>query len=222
VLIRAAGDDDTVRAAAAGALGKLNPLPQEALNALVKMAKSDPKNGPRVAALRAMTAAGPRAKAARADLEAIAAGPQPGLALWAKVALAAVDGDVNRAAPDIRAGLAVRNQQARSSAAEALCLVGPTKDDLPALLKVMKDISSSTKIAAATGVGRLGPGAKDAVPQLRRLLDDNDAEVRIAAADALGQIGPAALPAVARLKELRADPSVLPAAQRALSKIVVK
>jgi HEAT repeat protein len=222
-LVKAAGDgNQTIRAAAAESIGKLNPLPTDALNVVVKMAKSDPDNAPRVAALRALTTAGARAKSARADLEAIAAGPQPGLALWAKVAVAAVDGDVNKAAPDIRAGFTARNHQARSSAAEALLVIGPTKDDLPALLKVMKDPSGSTKIAAATAVGRLGAPAKDAVPQLRRFLDDTDSEVRIAAVDALGHIGPASLPAVTRLKELRADPLVKPAAQRALDKIGVK
>jgi HEAT repeat protein len=222
-LIKAAADTDpTIRAAAADAMGKLNPLPPEALTALMNMAKRDPKNAPRVGALRAMTAAGPRAKTARGDLEAIAAGPQPGLALWAKVALAAVDGDVTKAAAEIRTGLHARNQLARSSAAEALLLVGPTKDDLPTLLKVMNDLSGSTKVAAATGVGRLGAAAKDAVPQLRRLLDDNESEVRIAAADALGQIGPASRPALKRLRELQADPLVKSAAERALSKIVVK
>jgi HEAT repeat protein len=218
---KAAGDsNDAVRAAAAAALGTIDPLPADALAALVKMAKSDPKNTPRIAALRALTAAGTRAKAARSELEAIATGPQPGLALWAKVALAAIDGNAGKAAAEIRAGLGDRNPQARSSATEALLVIGPVKDDLPALLKTMKDLSSSTKAASATAVGRLGAVAKDAIPQLRRLLEDRDADVRGAAAEALGCIGPAAIPAVKRLKELRADPLVRAAAQRALEKIV--
>jgi HEAT repeat protein len=218
----AAADDPGIRAAAAGAMARLDPLPQSAREALVKAAKSDGRNGPRVAALRALAEAGPRANAARADLEAIAAGPQAGLALWAKVALAAVAGDVVKAAPDVRAGLAARNPLVRATAAEALLLVGPTTDDLPALLKVMKDASGTTKAAAATAVGRLAAPPKDAVPQLRRLLEDNEAEVRSAAAEALGRIGPAALPAVRRLKELLADPLVRPAARRALDAIAGK
>ncbi|MBN9122050.1 MAG: HEAT repeat domain-containing protein [Planctomycetes bacterium] len=222
-LVKAAADDDqTVRAAAAAALGKLNPLPPDALATLQRMAKSDARNGPRVAALRAITAAGPRARAAKADLEAIAGGPQPGLALWAKVASAAIDGDVKRTAPTVRAGLADRNAQARSAAAEALLVIGPTDADLPILLKLMKDVVGTTRAASATAAGRLGASAKDAVPQLRRLLDDREVEVRVAAADALGQIGPAARPAMAKLNELLADPSVKLAAQRALDKIGTK
>jgi HEAT repeat protein len=110
----------------------------------------------------------------------------------------------------------------RSSAAEALLVIGPTRDDLPALLKVIKDRSSSTKAAAAEAIGRLGAPAKDAVPQLRRLLDEPDSEVRIAATEALGRIGPAALPAAAKLKEFRADPIERAAAQRALERISPK
>ncbi len=222
-LVKVADDpDQAIRASAAGALGHLNPLPADALNTLLKLARGDRMNGPRVAALRALTTAGPRAKPAKADLDAMAAGPQAHLALWAKVAVAAVDGDVHKAAPVIRAGLGDRNQLVRSSAAEALLVFGPTAADLPALLKVMRDVSSSTKLASAVALGRLGAVAKDAVPELRRMLDHNEYEVRVAAADALGNIGPASLPAVAKLKELRSDPSVRAAAQRALDKIEAK
>jgi HEAT repeat protein len=222
-LVKAAADDEpAVRVAAADAMGRLDPLPPDALGTLAKLAKSDPKYGPRVAALRAMTTAGPRAKPARAELDAIATGQQPGLALWAKVAQAAIDGDAKAAAPVVRAGLTDRNVQARAAAAESLLVIGPAPADLPALLKLLMEVNGATKLAAAKGVGTFGPAAKDAVPQLKRLLDDKEAEVRIAAADALGQIGPASKPAVARLKELRSDPLAKFAAQRALDKIGAK
>lgn len=222
-IVKAASDDDGgVRAAAASAMGHLNPLPPDALNTLVTMAKADAKNGPRIAALRALTLAGPRARSARAEIEAMSTGPQPGLAIWAKVALAAVDGDVSKSAPLIRAGLNDRNAAARSSATEALLIVGPTNDDLPTLLKLLKESLSTTRIAAATAAGRLGAAAKDAVPQLVRLLDDREVEVRLPAAEALGRIGAASLPAVAKLKELRFDPLVKTTAERALLKIGAK
>jgi HEAT repeat protein len=219
-LVKATRDDDlAVRAAAIEAIGKLNPLPPSALDTLVKLAKSDPKNGPRVAALRAMVNAGPRAKTANSELDAIAAGPQPGLALWAHVARAATDGNLAAASPAIYKGLTDRNIQVRAAAAQALLLLDPKLADLPTLQKLMKDINAPTRAAAATAAGRFGADAKDAVPQLRRLLDDLDAEVRVAAADSLGRIGPAAKPAVAKLKEQLADPMVKLAAQRALDKI---
>lgn len=222
-LIKAAADDVLdIRAAAADAMSKLNPLPPDALNTLVKLAKSDGRYTVRVAALRALTTAGPRAKPAKAEVDSLAASPQSGLALWAKVAGAALDGDVNKIAPTVRTGLNDRNAQTRAAAAEALLVIGPTSADLPALLKLMKDQSGVTKAASATAAGRLGASAKDAVLPLKRLLDDREIEVRVAAADALGLIGPASLPAATKLKELLTDPSVKLAAQRALDKISPK
>ncbi len=222
-LVKAAGDDELdVRVAAAGALGKLDPLLPNALDTLVKMAKTDAKNGPRVAALRAMAAAGPRALAAKPELDAMAAGPQPGLALWAQVARAAVEGNLASATPAITKGLSDRNVQVRAAAAETLLMIPARAEDLPSLLKLLKDANGSTRAAAATGLGRLGGRAKEAEPQLVRLLDDSEREVRVAAAEALGGIGVASKAGVAKLKEMRADPQVRFAAQRALDKLGAK
>lgn len=222
-LVKSAGDpDQAVRAAVATALGKVNPLPPDALAALVKLAKTDARTPVRAAAVRALTAAGPRAKAAKPNLEAISAGQMAGLALWAKVALAAVEGDVKKAAPTVRAALADRSSSARAAAAEALLVIDPTPADLPVLLKLLRDANSTTKAAAARSVAELGPVAKDAVPALVRLLDDRESEARIAAAEALGAIGHAALPAVRKLKELRNEPLAKAAAQKAIDRIEKK
>lgn len=223
-LIKAANDKDmTVRSAVAVSLGKVNPFSSDSLNTLVKLAKSDPKTEVRAAAIRAIAEAGTRAKSTKPDLEAISNGQMPGLALWAKIALAAIDGDVKKAAPIIREGLTQRSVQTRAAAAEGLLVIGPTNADLPALIKLLKDANPATKTAAAQAVGQLGPVAKDAVPQLTRLLDDRDYETRIAAAEALGRIGGAALPAVRKLKELiKNDPLVRATAQRAIDRIGAK
>lgn len=219
-LLKAATDADvTVRTGAATALGTLNPLPADAIAALTKMAKSDASNGPRVAALRALALAGPRAKAAKPDLDAITAGKQPWLALWARIALFALDGDVRRAAPDVRRALAEKGAQTRATAVEGLLLVGVAKDDLPALLRLIKDVNAATKTATAQALAQLGPLSKDAVPDLVRALDHAEYEVRSAAAEALGAIGKDAKPGVAKLRDLRADPLVRPAALRALESI---
>lgn len=219
-LVKTATDADaTVRAGAATGLGKLNPLPPDALAALTKMAKADALNGPRVSALRALTAAGPLAKAAKPDLEAIAAGKQAWLALWARVALVALDGDVRKAAPLVRKALSEKGAQTRAAAVEGLLMVGVAKDDLPALLRLVKDVNAATKAASAHALARLGPLSKDAVPDLVRALDHAEYEVRFAAAEALGAIGKESKPGVAKLRELRADPLVRPAALRALEKI---
>jgi HEAT repeat protein len=185
----------------------------------VKLAQSDRQTGPRLAAMRALTIAGPRAKAAQADVEALTTSQQPGMSLWAKAAHAAIGGDIRRAAPDIRAGLTDRHSATRTAAAEILLLIGPTPADRPVLLKSLRDPATATRIAAAKALARLGPAAQEAVPQLRRLLDDPDAEQRIAAAEALGQIGTAAQSALPRLRELRDDPLVGLAARQAIEAI---
>ncbi|MCS6863630.1 MAG: HEAT repeat domain-containing protein [Gemmataceae bacterium] len=219
-LVKAATDaEPTLRAAAAEALGRLNPLPAEAVATLVKLAQSDRHTGPRAAAIRALATAGPRAKAAHAEVDALTTSQQPGMSLWAQAARAAIAGDISRAAPTIRAGLTDRNTATRTAAAEILLLLGPTPADQPVLLQLLRDPNTATRTAAAKALARLGPAAREAVPQLRRLLDDADAEQRIAAAEALGQIGAAARPALTRLTELRDDPLVGRAARRAIEQI---
>jgi HEAT repeat protein len=219
-LAKATADPDlAVRAAAAAGIGRLDPLPDEARAALAKMARGDAKIEGRAAAVRAFVAAGPRAKAARPDLEAVAAGGYPGLDLWARVALAAVDGDVTTAAATVRAGLSNKSLGVRTAAAEALVLLGPTEADVPALVKLTREQSAAARAAAAEALGRIGPGAKAAVPRLAALLTAREAEVRSAAAEALGRIGPAARPALSRLREAEKDPASGAAARRAIEAI---
>ncbi len=220
-LLAAAGAPEAwVRGAAAAALVALDPVPPEALAAVVTMANTDKATAARVAALRALAAAGPKARPVRADVEKIAGGKYPEFALPARVALAAMDGDVAKAAAAVRAGLGDKNGQVRAAAAEALLLVGPAEGDLPAVLKLLKDPAADTRAAAAACAGRLG--AAEAVPGLVRLLDDKEGAVRAAAAAALGEVGPAARPAAAKLKALRGDVLAGPAAAKALAKIEVK
>jgi len=217
----ASEEEPTIRVASASALGKLDPLVPEALAKLVFLAKSDNNTNARRAAIRSMAMAAKRATPARAEMEAIATGPQPGLALWAKVGLAAMDGEIAKASPAVRAALTDKDPSARSSAAETLLFIGPTPADLPVLIKLLRDVGSSTRTASARCIGILGTSAKEAVPQLLPLLNDGDGEVRIAAAEALGNIGVANLTVTERLKTLRPDPLAGPAAQKALEKIAV-
>jgi HEAT repeat protein len=219
-LIAAAGDtDQTVRLAAVEALGHLDSIADEALARLVAAAKTDGRHAARAAALRGLAAAGPRAKATRGEIEPIAAGSQEDLALWGKVALAAIDGNVAGAAPAVRSGLTDPRPAVRAAAVEALLLVGPAASDVPALVKLLKETGANTKEAAARCVARVGPAAKDAVPPLVHLLGDGDADVRLAAVEALGEIGPAANEAVGKLKDLRDESPLGEAAKKSLEKI---
>lgn len=222
VLVKAAADkDEYTRAAAAAALGKLDPLPPDALQALLKLAQTDSLHVVRAAAVRALAEAGPRAKPARAELESLSNNASPGVRLWAKVAIAAVDGDVQSAAGAVRAALADPDLMMRIAAAECLLLLGPTPADLPPLMALLKE--PVAREAAVRAIGRLGAAAKEAVPPLAELLDDRDSRVRIAAAEALGQIGaPAALSAIPKLREVLRDPLVASAARRSLELLGVK
>ena len=224
-LVIAANDrDQYVRRAAAAAIGKLDPLPDDARAVLVKMLKSDSRADVMAAAARGLATAGPRAKAAKPELEAVAAGKLPGAVLWAKVALASLEGDITKAGGVVREGLVGRNASVRVAAAEALMLVGPSPADVPVLVKVSKDSTSGAKEAAARALGQIGTGAKDAVPRLIDLLNDRDQDVRMAAAESLGRIGlPAAAPAIPKLKDaVRADPNLATAARKALDRLGAK
>lgn len=222
-LVKAATSADSVtKRAAALALASLNPMPPDAVAALVTLAKTDREQLTRIAAMKALALAGPKAKSARADVAAIANGENPAPAAWGKVALAAIDGDVTKAAPVIRAGLSDRYLVARTVYAEALLMVGPTAADVPALLKLLREKPDGAKEAAAVALGRVGPGAKEAVPRLVELLDAGSGEVRAAAAEALGRIGLAAVSAVPKLRERLTDPMTATAARRALVQLGAK
>jgi len=231
IVLKAAGEAGSpIRLVAISRMGKFDPMPPDVLTKLVDMATTDRTTNVRFAALRALAAAGVRAKPVRADVEKIAGGTIPEFALTAKVALAGIDGNVATAAGDVRAGLIDKNAQVRLAAVDALLLVGPEASDVPVLQKLMLERGDKAKEAAAMCVGRLGPAGKDAVPQLMRLLDDREGNVRIAAATALGDIGPAAKEAIEKLRTMRgtgkradpADPLAGAAAGVALAKIVVK
>jgi len=224
-LILAAGDRDAlIRKAAAGALARLSPLPDDARTVLVKMMKTDSNGSVQLAATRALALAGPRAAGAKADLEAAATSKLPAAAFWAKVALAGVNGDVTKASGTIRDGLKDRNGLVRAAAADALALVGPTAADVPALMKISREPAVGAGEAAARAIGMVGPAAKDAVPRLIELVAIPDTPTRVAAAEALVKIGlPAAAPAIPKIRDaMRADPAFAPTARRTLEKLGAK
>ena len=89
-----------------------------------------PRTDPRAAALRALAEAGPRARSVRSEIEPLGERQQrDGLALWAKIAIAAMDGDATKAASAIRAGLADKKPDLRAAAVGALLDIGPKPED---------------------------------------------------------------------------------------------
>jgi HEAT repeat protein len=108
----------------------------------------------------------------------------------------------------------------RSAAAEALLFIGPLSEDLPALMKLTKDVNSTTRAAVARGLGALGEKSKEAVPQLLLLLNDVDGDVRTAAAEAAGNLGSAGQPMIEKLNDMAEhDPLAKVAAKKSLEKL---
>jgi HEAT repeat protein len=98
------------------------------------------------------------------------------------------------------------------------------KDEVPALVKELKNKNPKVRISAAEALGHIGAiraaDAKDAVPVLLDILKkDKDANVRKAAATALGQMDPDREQAVPGFIEALKDksPAVRMAAAGALS-----
>ncbi len=213
------GDAD-VRAAAARALGRCDPLPAEAVRELLILATSDRRTTPRLGALLGLIAAGPRAAAAQKDLQPLAERtPLDGQVLLAQLASAAVQGRVATARNILRAALEAPQADVRAAAAMALELFPVNSADLPALKKLCRDAHPETRRAAADALGRIGPAAKEAVGLLVPLLEDGQPDVRAAAADALGRIGTVPPPAIPKLRQIQDDPVAGPAARRTLERV---
>jgi HEAT repeat protein len=72
------------------------------------------------------------------------------------------------------------------------CFVGgavpQTKDDVPKLIKELKDKDEIVRLKAAKALGKLGADAKDAIPALTEALKDSDEDVRSVAKQALAKI----------------------------------
>lgn len=64
----------------------------------------------------------------------------------------------------------------------------PTKDDVPTLIKKLRDKDPFIRMKAAKLLGGLGADAKDALPELSKLLSDPDIDVRSVASNAMNKI----------------------------------
>jgi len=110
----------------------------------------------------------------------------------------------------------------RRDAAHALGRIGPpAKSAVPALIEALSDNFRETRSAAAGALGRIGPDARAAVPALVKALSDQERFVRLIAARALGRIGKEAKDALPALERLVGDKEedVRKAAAQALARI---
>ena len=99
----------------------------------------------------------------------------------------------------------------------------PKKEQVPSLIKLLKNKDPKTRAKAADSLGQVGIvralDAEDAVKPLTELLKDKDAGVRAAAATALGKIRlepKTVVPELAKLLEEK-SPTMLVAAANALA-----
>src|SRR5262249_7279828 len=102
----------------------------------------------------------------------------------------------------------------------------PKKDDVPALIKALKNKSPKVRISAAEDLGHIGAvkasDAKDAIPPLFDLMKkDKNADVRKAAVAALGKMDPDPTEAVPAFMDALKDkvPAVRAAAAGALGQL---
>jgi HEAT repeat protein len=96
-------------------------------------------------------------------------------------------------------------------------------DEVPELIKQLKEGDAEARRNAAKSLGESGSAAREVVPALIAALRDSDRYVRRFATRSLGELGPAAKPAVpalnAILREGKDGKEVLDAAATALGKI---
>src|SRR5262249_55740398 len=98
-------------------------------------------------------------------------------------------------------GLVAKDESPNVRAAALIALGAIDAESLPLLLKHLKGQDGPLRLAAVTGLGRMGPKAKSAVPELIKALKEKDSTIAYQAATALGQIGPAARAAIPALTE---------------------
>ena len=194
--------DRDVKAAAAGALGLLETLAEEALPELISATKA-PEEEVRVAAVGALRRVcpdgdrvlGALGTALRDSSALVRQSAAQGLGWLGPRAVLAVPALIKRAdEPD---------PAVRRSVIWALGKVGPLGfEAAPALIKALADSQKDVRLLAAAGLGRIGPDARAAQPELVKMLSDPDGDVSKAAVWALGRTGPPEPGVVASLAAL--------------------
>ncbi len=137
-------------------------------------------------------------------LSRVIAGLLAGL-LWLPAALPAQETSrERRTLSEWKADLADPAPGTRRRAVVALAAFGP--ETLPLLSQALGDADPEVRLAAANGLGRLGPAAHPAAPSLARAMRDRVPFVRRGIATALGAITPATPEAVEALMAALVDP----------------
>ncbi len=211
-----------VRRAAARSLGAFVPPTPASISRLIELATADRDYPTRSRAIRSLALLGPASRMAKDPLTSIAAGSPSEMSLWAKVALARIEGKPVEGVAVARTALVSKSLPERITAIDVLSEAPPEAQDLPILLGMLTDPTVEVRRAASTALGTHKGGAKSAVPKLVDLMKDRDADVRIAAAAALGSIGEQSSGAIKALRDAaKLDPAVGRVARRSLRQLGV-
>lgn len=200
LLFRLAGDDRSVRTAAAL---ELRTYGQDILPSLMKAYRSG-DDLERRGAVIGLTLVPEPALGSSVLLDALADDDLTARSLAAHgLALVGV-----QAAPWLAGKLADPDQRVRDAAAFGLRLMGARA--VPALTRALKTEDEFALAKAAWLLGRLGPAAESAVPALVRTLDARDDRAMHVAAEAIDLIGPDPAITIFHLTQLGAGDTLNP------------
>jgi HEAT repeat protein len=211
------GDPQSVAPALCLAFGDVAPeVKQQAGLALVSLGEAavpglrealkSPVPALRRDAAQALGMIGSDARAAADDLARLLKDGDAQVRATAAGALAAMGKEAQAAIPALLELLRTEKQfEVQQRAFQAITAIG--SQDLPGLLKAVREIDEVGRWAIPYVLTQFGPRARDAVPQLIKLLADPDAGHRVGAALALGKLGAEAREAIPALLQALQDPS---------------
>jgi len=176
VLFEAMGDpSEAVRAAAAQALGRLGPAPEDVASLAATVSNSDRY----VAAFAAWSLGNLGASAEPAVPELVQALARDETNAVVAGALARIGPAAKAAVPELVGALASEDDGRRWRAARTLGRIGPPAEPaVAALTRALADPSSVVRAHAARALGRIGPAAKAAAAALQRATGDREPGVR--------------------------------------------
>jgi len=234
-ILKNAGEDVTVRAAAAFALGKIGDAAAHTITDIVKAARHHDRNV-KQAACRALGEFGPKAAEGVPAIVSVLSDGHVLTVRQAVVALGDIGPPAAKAAGPLKAKLAGADERMVKSIGLALGKMGPKvsptllegaasetanvragcvlalgcirpadEKNVKAVIKATGDDDYLVKLCALMGLERLGPAGAPAVGLLRKALKADETEMRWRAASALGAIGPAAKEALDDLRKLVDD-----------------
>jgi HEAT repeat protein len=200
IVARLRDEDETVRCAAAIALGGLKcPEAVEPLTMLLQDASPEVK----AAAAKGLSALNAIAAPAVPDLVPLLQDQDQAVRDAAAEAIGKTGPLTEEVTETLAGGLASEDTLVRAQTAEAIGTIGPAAEQsAPALVELLDDENDRVRAKAVKALSQIGEGAAEvAVPRLVRALRDPDAWVSALAAEALGEMGEsaeAAVPALVR------------------------